>query len=119
MMSLTRLSISEGTNGTLTDDHSGVLNYVDEYNNSYGEVSYLGIDQVVDPDVEYIVWSEGDTVYVPSNMVFQRHALHQVAVHGNQNGQSLGIRSEFTLAQDNDEAGRIATQKLCEVYIVL
>ena len=43
-----------------TDDQWKVLNYVDEYNNSYGEVRIFGIDRVLDDSLDYVVWCEGE-----------------------------------------------------------
>lgn len=110
-----------------TEDNWKVLNYVDEYNNTYGEVRIFGIDRVVDPDVEYVVWSEGEM----DRIVNEQHGFPTACATSG----AGTFRPEWTkyfrnkkrvyIAQDNDEAGRIATQRLCEklyrvvdVYII-
>ena len=98
------------------DDQWKVLNYVDEYNNSYGEVRIFGVDEVVDPTVEYIVWAEGEL----DRICAEQHGFHAAcATSGAGTWKPEWTRlfrnkKRVYLAQDNDEAGRIATQKLCE-----
>ena len=98
------------------DDQWKVLNYVDEYSNSYGEVRIFGVDEVVDPTVEYIVWAEGEL----DRICAEQHGFHAAcATSGAGTWKPEWTRlfrnkKRVYLAQDNDEAGRIATQKLCE-----
>lgn len=99
-----------------TDDQWKVLNYVDEYNNSYGEVRIFGIDQVVDSDVEYIVWAEGEM----DRICAEQHGFPTACATSGAGTwkpewtKLFRNKKRVYLAQDNDEAGRIATQKLCE-----
>lgn len=99
-----------------TDDQWKVLNYVDEYNNSYGEVRIFGIDRVVDTDVEYIVWAEGEL----DRICAEQHGFPTACATSGAGTwkpdwtKLFRNKKRVYLAQDNDEAGRIATQKLCE-----
>lgn len=110
-----------------TDDQWKVLNYVDEYNNSYGEVRIFGIDRVTDPDVEYVVWSEGEL----DRICAEQHGFPTACATSGAGTwkpewtKLFRNKKRVYIAQDNDEAGRIATQKLCEklyrvvdVYVV-
>lgn len=110
-----------------TDDQWKVLNYVDEYNNSYGEVRIFGIDRVVDPSVAYIVWAEGEM----DRLCAEQHGFPTACATSGAGTwkpewtKLFRNKKRVYLAQDNDEAGRIATQKLCEklyrvvdVYII-
>lgn len=109
------------------DDQWKVLNYVDEYNNSYGEVRIFGIDRVVDPSIEYIVWTEGEM----DRICAEQHGFPAACATSGAGTwkpewtKLFRNKKRVYLAQDNDEAGRIATKKLCEklyrvvdVYIV-
>lgn len=109
------------------EDQYKVLNYTDEHNNAYGEVRIFGIDRVVDDSVDYVVWCEGE---------MDRIICEQMGFPAACPTSGAGTwKPEWTrlfkgkkrvyLAQDNDEAGRIATSKLCEklcrateVYVV-
>lgn len=99
-----------------TDDQWKVLNYVDEYNNSYGEVRIFGIDRVVDSDVEYVVWAEGEM----DRICAEQHGFPTACATSGAGTwkpdwtKLFRNKKRVYLAQDNDEAGRIATQKLCE-----
>ena len=110
-----------------TDDQWKVLNYVDEYNNSYGEVRIFGIDRVVDTDIDYVVWSEGEM----DRLCAEQHGFPTACATSGAGTwkpewtKLFRNKKRVYLAQDNDEAGRIATQKLCEklyrvvdVYII-
>ncbi len=99
-----------------TNDQWKVLNYVDENENSYGEVRIFGIERVLDEDIDYIVWCEGEM----DRLCAEQHGFPTACATS-----GAGTwRPEWTrlfrgkkrvyLAQDNDEAGRIATAKLCE-----
>lgn len=99
-----------------TEDNWKVLNYVDEYDNTYGEVRIFGIDRVIDPDIDYVVWSEGEMDRICS----EQHGFPTACPTSG----AGTFKPEWTkyfrnkkrvyIAQDNDEAGRSATQKLCE-----
>lgn len=110
-----------------TDDQWKVLNYVDEYENSYGEVRIFGLDRILDETVDHIVWCEGEM----DRIIAEQHGFPTA-------GPTSGAgtwKADWTrlfrgkkrvyLAQDNDEAGNNATRKLCEklyrvvdVYII-
>ena len=110
-----------------TDDQWKVLNYTDEYGNAYGEVRIFGLDRVIDSNVEYIVWAEGEM----DRICNEQHGFPTACATSG----AGTFKPEWTkyfrnkkrvyIAQDNDEAGRAATQKLCEklyrvvdVYII-
>lgn len=110
-----------------TDDQWKVLNYVDEYDNAYGEVRIFGLDRVVDDSVDYVVWAEGEM----DRIINEQHGFPTACATSG----AGTFKPEWTkyfrnkkrvyVAQDNDEAGRNATQRLCEklyrvvdVYIV-
>jgi len=109
------------------EDQWKVLNYTDEYNNAYGEVRIYGIDRVVDPDLEYVIWCEGEMDRLSCE---QRGFPCACATSGAGTwkpdwSKLFRNKKRVYLAQDNDEAGRNATKKLCEklyhvvdVYII-
>lgn len=99
-----------------TDDQWKVLNYVDELNNSYGEVRIFGIDKIVDPSIEYVVWCEGEM----DRIVAEQHGFPAACATSGAGTWKAEWTKLFRnkkrvyLAQDNDEAGQNATTKLCE-----
>lgn len=108
------------------EDQWKVLNYVDEYNNSYGEVRIFGIDRVIDSS-DYVVWSEGEM----DRICCEQHGFPTACPTSGAGTWKAEWTKLFRgkkrvyLVQDNDEAGRNATKKLCEklyrvvdVYIV-
>lgn len=110
-----------------TDDQWKVLNYVDEYGNTYGEVRIFGIDSVIDSSLEYVVWCEGEM----DRIITEQHGFPAACATSGAGTwkpewtKLFRNKKRVYLAQDNDEAGRIATKKLCEklfrvtdVYIV-
>lgn len=109
------------------DDQWKVLNYVDEYNNSYGEVRIFGIDRVVDTSLDYVIWAEGEM----DRICAEQHGFPTACATSGAGTwkpewtKLFRNKKRVYLAQDNDEAGKIATQKLCEklyrvvdVYII-
>lgn len=98
------------------DDQWKVLNYVDESGNTYGEVRIYGIDNLVDENIEEIIWCEGEM----DRLCSEQHGFPTSCPTSG----AGSWRAEWTrlfrnkkkvyIAQDNDEAGRIATQKICE-----
>ena len=109
------------------EDQFKVLNYTDEYNNAYGEVRIFGIDRVVDSNLDYIVWSEGEMDrLICEQMGFPCACATSGAGTWKPEWTKLfRNKRRVYLAQDNDEAGRNATKKLCEklyrvvdVYII-
>lgn len=110
-----------------TDDQWKVLNYVDELNNSYGEVRIYGIDSVLDTSVDYVVWCEGemDRICAEQHGFCAACATSGAGTWKPEWTKLFRNKRRVYLAQDNDEAGRNATRKLCEklfrvvdVYIV-
>lgn len=110
-----------------TDNKKKVINYTDEFNNTYGEVRIYGIDRLVDDSVPYIVWTEGEM----DRIINEQHGFPSACPTSGAGtwkpewGKLFRNKKRVYLAQDNDEAGRIATQKLCEklyrivdVYII-
>lgn len=110
-----------------TDDQWKVLNYVDEYNNTYGEVRIFGIDRVLDDELDYIVWCEGEM----DRIITEQHGFPCACPTSGAGTwkpdwtKLFRNKKRVYLAQDNDEAGRNAVAKLCEklyrvvdVYIV-
>jgi len=99
-----------------TEDQWKVLNYVDEYENAYGEVRIFGLDRVLDDSVDYVVWSEGEM----DRIIAEQHGFPTAcATSGAGTWKPEWTRlfrnkKRVYIAQDNDEAGRNATQKLCE-----
>ena len=110
-----------------TDDQWKVLNYVDEHENAYGEVRIFGIEQVLDEEVPYIVWCEGemDRLCAEQHGFFAACATSGAGTWRPEWTRLFRGKKKVYLAQDNDEAGCNATLKLCEklyrvvdVYVV-
>lgn len=110
-----------------TENNWKVLNYVDEYDNKYGEVRIFGIDRVVDSTVESIVWSEGEM----DRLIAEQYGFACACATSGAGTwkpewtKLFRNKKRVYIAQDNDEAGRNATAKLCEklyrvtdVYII-
>lgn len=109
------------------DDKYKVLNYTDECGNKYGEVRIFGIDRVVDTNIDYVVWSEGEMDRICS----EQHGFPTACPTSGAGTwkpewtKLFRNKKRVYLAQDNDEAGQIATKRLCEklyrvvdVYII-
>lgn len=98
------------------EDQWKVLNYVDEFNNAYGEVRIFGIDRVVDTDLDYVVWCEGEM----DRLTCEQHGFPTACPTSGAGtwkpdwSKLFRNKKRVYLAQDNDEAGRNATRKLCE-----
>lgn len=99
-----------------TEDNWKVLNYTDEHDNKYGEVRIYGIDRVVDPSIEYVVWSEGelDRLSAEQRGFYAACATSGAGTWKPEWTKLFRGKKRVYIAQDNDEAGRIATKKLCE-----
>jgi len=99
-----------------TDDQWKVLNYIDELNNSYGEVRIFGIDKIVDTSIEYVVWCEGEMDCICAT----QHGFPSACPTSGAGTWKADWTKLFRnkkrvyLVQDNDEAGRNAANKLCE-----
>lgn len=110
-----------------TDDQWKVLNYTDEYNNAYGEVRIFGIDRVIDNNIDHVVWCEGelDRIIAEQYGFVTACPTSGAGTWKPEWTKLFRNKKRVYLAQDNDEAGRNATKKLCEklyrvvdVYII-
>ena len=110
-----------------TEDQYKVLNYEDEQGNKYGEVRIFGIDRLLDENTEYVVRSEGEM----DRIISEQHGFPTACpTSGAGTFKPEWVKyfrnlKRLYLAQDNDEAGRNATKRLCEklckvvdVYVV-
>jgi hypothetical protein len=99
-----------------TEDQWKVLNYVDEYENTYGEVRIFGIEQMLDDSVDYVVWCEGemDRIICEQNGFPAACPTSGAGTWKPEWTRLVRNKKRIYLAQDNDEAGRNATRKLCE-----
>jgi len=99
-----------------TDDQWKVLNYTDELQNSYGEVRIFNIERVIDPEIEYIVWAEGELDVILAEQ-YGFHAACPTSGAGTWKPDWTKLfrgKKKVIVMQDNDEAGRNATKKICE-----
>jgi len=109
------------------DDQYKVLNYTDENQNAYGEVRIFNIDRVVNDALDWLIWSEGEM----DALCAEEHgfpAACPTSGAGTWKPEWTKLfrgKKRVYLAQDNDQAGKDATTKLCEklyrvvdVYIV-
>ena len=99
-----------------TNDQWKVLNYIDEYGNAYGEVRIFGLDRVLDDSVDYVVWCEGEMDRICGEQYGFPLAC---ATSGAGTWKADWTRlfrgkKRVYIMQDNDEAGRNATKKLCD-----
>lgn len=98
------------------DDQWKVLNYVDEHGNTYGEVRIFGIENLVNDDIEEVVWCEGEM----DRIIAEQYGFPAACpTSGAGTWKPEWIRyfrnkKRVYIVQDNDEAGRNATKKLCE-----
>lgn len=98
------------------EDQWKLLNYTDELGNAYGEVRIYGIENLINEDIEHIIWCEGET----DRIISEQHGFPTACPTSG----AGAWRPEWTkyfrnkkrvyIFQDNDEAGRKATQKICE-----
>jgi hypothetical protein len=109
------------------EDQWKLLNFVDELGNSYGEVRIFGIENLVNDDVEEIVWSEGETDRIIAEQYGFATACPTSGAGSWKPEWARYFRNKkrVYLVQDNDDAGRNAAkkiaEKLCrivEVYII-
>lgn len=99
-----------------SEDQWKVLNYVDEYNNAYGEVRIFGLDTLIDSSIDYIVWAEGEM----DRICNEQHGFPTACATSG----AGTFKPEWTkyfrnkkrvyIAQDNDAAGFDASRRLCE-----
>lgn len=97
------------------EDQWKLLNYVDELGNTYGEVRIFGIENLVNEELDYVVWSEGET----DRIINEQHGFPTACpTSGAGTWKPEWVKyfknKRVYIFQDNDEAGRNATKKLCE-----
>ena len=98
------------------DDQWKVINYKDELGNAYGEVRMYGIERVTDDSIKEIIWCEGELDRICS----EQHgfpAACPTSGAGTWKPEWTRLfrnKERVYVVQDNDEAGRIATKKICE-----
>lgn len=108
------------------EDQWKLLNYVDELGNTYGEVRIFGIDNLINEDIEEVVWAEGET----DRIIAEQYGIPTACPTSgagswrNEWARYFKNTKRVYIFQDNDEAGFNATAKLCkklsrvtEVYI--
>ncbi|MNB69345.1 DNA primase [compost metagenome] len=109
------------------NDQFKLINYTDEFGNMYGEVRIFGIENLVNDDIEYVVWCEGET----DRIINEQYGFPTACPTSGAGAwrpewlRYFRSKKRVYLAQDNDEAGRTATKKLAErlnkatdVYII-
>lgn len=98
------------------EDQWKLLNYTDELGNAYGEVRIYGIENLINEDIEYVVWSEGETDRIINEQYGFPTACPTSGAGSWKPEWARYFRNKkrVYIIQDNDEAGRIATKKLCE-----
>lgn len=98
-----------------TDDKWKVLNYTDEFGNAFGEVRIFGIENLVENFTEYVIWSEGETDRILAEQYgFPTCCATSGAGTFKQEWMRYFRGKRVYIMQDNDDAGRSATAKLCE-----
>lgn len=109
------------------EDQWKLLNFVDELGNTYGEVRIYGMENLVNEDIEEVVWSEGETDRILAEQYGFPTACPTSGAGAWKPDWARHFRNtkRVYIAQDNDEAGRNAAlkiaKKLCRVvepYIV-
>lgn len=109
------------------DDQWKALNYTDEAGNAYGELRIFGIENLINEDIEEIVWCEGEMDRILNEQYGFPTACPTSGAGSWKPEWTKHFRNKkrVYLAQDNDEAGRSAVSKLCEklyrvvdVYII-
>lgn len=108
------------------EDKYKLLNYQDEFGNAFGEVRIFGIDNLTEGFTESVVWAEGET----DRLIAEQYGFPAcTATSGAGTFKAEWVRyfkgKKVYLAQDNDEAGRIAAKalseklhKVCDVFVV-
>lgn len=98
------------------NDQYKVLNYTDDIGNTYGELRIFGIENLIDEDIEEIVWAEGEM----DRIISEQHGFPTCCPTSGAGSwkpewtRYFRKKKRIYLAQDNDPAGRSATQSLCE-----
>lgn len=98
------------------EDQWKLLNFVDELGNTYGEVRIFGIENLINEDIEEVVWCEGET----DRIINEQHGFPTACPTSGAGSwkpewvKYFRNKKRVYIFQDNDEAGRTATKKLCE-----
>lgn len=98
------------------NDQWKLLNFTDELGNTYGEVRIFGIENLVNDDIEELVWSEGET----DRIINEQHGFPTACPTSgagswkNEWSKLFRSKKRVYICQDNDEAGRIAAKKIAE-----
>lgn len=99
-----------------TDDQWKLLNYTDELGNAYGEVRIYGMENLVNEDLEYVIWCEGET----DRIINEQYGFPTACpTSGAGSWKPEWVRhfrnkKRVYVFQDNDDAGRSATVKICD-----
>ena len=99
-----------------TEDQWKVLNYKDDMGNAYGEVRIFGIENLVNEEIEEIVWAEGETDRILAEQYGFPTACPTSGAGSWRPEWTKYFRNKkrVYIAQDNDDAGRKAAKKVCE-----
>lgn len=99
-----------------TEDQWKVLNYTDEMNNAYGEVRIYGIENLINPDIPEVIWCEGETDRILAEQYGFPTCCPTSGAGAWRPEWSKYFRNKkkVYVLQDNDEAGKNATRKICE-----
>ena len=98
------------------EDRYKVINYEDDFGNKYGEARIFGIENLVDDSIDTVVWCEGEM----DRLVAEQHGFPTVCATSGAGtwraewAKYVRKKKRIIIAQDNDEAGREATKRLCE-----
>lgn len=98
------------------EDQWKLLNYTDDLGNAYGEVRIFGIENLVNEDIQEIVWTEGET----DRIIAEQYGFSAACPTSGAGtwkpewARYFRNKKKVYLVQDNDEAGRNASKKLCE-----
>lgn len=99
-----------------TDDQWKVLNYEDQLGNTYGEVRIFGMENLLNDAIEEIVWCEGETDRILAEQYGFPAACPTSGAGSWRPEWTRYFRNKkrVYVFQDNDTAGKIAAQKICE-----
>lgn len=98
------------------DENYKLLNYADEHGNSYGEVRIFGIENLINEDIKEILWLEGETdrILAEQHGFFAACPTSGAGAWKPEWNKYFKNKEKVYVLQDNDKAGKIATQKICE-----
>lgn len=98
------------------EDQWKLLNFVDDLGNTYGEVRIFGMENLVNEDIEEVVWSEGETDRILAEQYGFPTACPTSGAGSWKPEWARFFRNKkrVYIAQDNDEAGRNAAKKIAK-----